>query len=439
MSNATLASRVTCRTVAVLLGVCGLACTALGVVMLPPVLEAHVLVDGRVGSALVTVGVWGFGLGTIVAGFVVDVAALRLFQRAKGVPARSVQLVAMAVVFVAVIVGVLAEVTTRLLVPPSAYLVGDAYWIHRWVEQRAAQPATHADGAGFKADYPMDRFDPELGWVPSEGYRSEEINVSSQGARGVAEYALPRPADRRRIVIVGDSFTFGEGVADADTYPAQLAGMFEGVEVVNLGVLGYGTDQQLLRLERSAFGFEPDLVVLGFFGPNADRNVLGFRDAPKPRFELAGDGLRLANTPLPGLDTQWESPLPWLRGPALIGGFVHRALDRTVYAPKWEVTRRLLDAIARACRERGVPLMLAFFPEKDISFMDEPADVEIVVEAWARERGVHFFSVRPGFSKLAQPERARVYYGHWTPYGNGLVASLLADEIRASGYVTDAP
>jgi len=73
-----------------------------------------------------------------------------------------------------------------------------------------------------------------------------------------------------RVLCLGDSFTFGEGVHAADTYPARLEGVLNKgaasrtVQVLNAGVQGYGTRQELVFWERYGRALRPDVVVLGF-------------------------------------------------------------------------------------------------------------------------------------------------------------------------------
>ena len=92
----------------------------------------------------------------------------------------------------------------------------------------------------------------------------EHTRTNALGMRG------PEPAAERaqaRILAVGDSFTFGVGVNDDESYPAVLAQMLHerGVEaeVLNAGVPGYGFDQaQRAALSWSA-ALRPDLVLVG--------------------------------------------------------------------------------------------------------------------------------------------------------------------------------
>lgn len=88
-----------------------------------------------------------------------------------------------------------------------------------------------------------------------EGYRT--------GRFGVA----PEPG-RRRVVALGDSSTFGWGVAAEESYPAQLEETLEGGddgwEVLNLGVPGYSTFQGTVMLARDALALSPDVVTWSY-------------------------------------------------------------------------------------------------------------------------------------------------------------------------------
>lgn len=85
-----------------------------------------------------------------------------------------------------------------------------------------------------------------------------------------------------RIVVLGDSFTFGWDVEADMSYPKQLERMLNDkitgkrFEVVNCGVPGYGTDQELKFFENISVFYEPDLVLIGFYiGNDITDNMIG--------------------------------------------------------------------------------------------------------------------------------------------------------------------
>ena len=85
-----------------------------------------------------------------------------------------------------------------------------------------------------------------------------------------------------RIVCMGDSWTFGTNVGQADAYPQRLATLLEGAfpeanfEVCNRGVMGYSSFQGLQLLRKNATAWKMDVVIIGY--AMNDSKVSGLRD-----------------------------------------------------------------------------------------------------------------------------------------------------------------
>lgn len=97
-----------------------------------------------------------------------------------------------------------------------------------------------------------------------------EARINAQGFRGPT-VSLPKTPGVFRIACVGDSHTFGHGVDEQGTWPRALQRSLDHelgtrrVEVMNWGVNGYDTEQELALLEERVSRYEPDLVLLQFF------------------------------------------------------------------------------------------------------------------------------------------------------------------------------
>jgi len=123
-----------------------------------------------------------------------------------------------------------------------------------------------------------------------DGYFDEgatlTYKINSLGFRG-KETTIEKPDNTIRIAGIGDSFTFGSGVRNADTFlsvlESNLADSLDGtnVEVLNLGVGGYNTVHELSLLYHTGVKFQPDIVVLCFF--LNDTNAGGTAQAFSPR------------------------------------------------------------------------------------------------------------------------------------------------------------
>jgi len=119
-------------------------------------------------------------------------------------------------------------------------------------------------------DNPFHEEDPLLMWRLVPGLSNEALRVNALGFRG-DDVELPKPDDTFRIVVLGDSMTFGFGVFDDQTYAARLAGRLSGearVEVVNAGVTGYSSWQSRKYYETVVRRLDPDLVVAMFGYPD---------------------------------------------------------------------------------------------------------------------------------------------------------------------------
>ena len=138
------------------------------------------------------------------------------------------------------------------------------------------------------------------GWHFREGMAYVEIN--SHGYRDL-ERTKAKPDGVYRIAVLGDSFVEGREVALEQTFCAVLERMLNGtsgfkgrtVEVLNFGVSGYGTAQELLTLRHDVYGFDPDQVILVVFTANdvADNSqALSHKLRARPYFMLRGEQTR---------------------------------------------------------------------------------------------------------------------------------------------------
>jgi hypothetical protein len=89
------------------------------------------------------------------------------------------------------------------------------------------------------------------------------VATNSFGLRG------PEVGPKRglRILALGDSFTFGVGARQEETWPARL-GKILGAEVLNAGAPGFGVPDAVAWYESHGKALDPDVVVLAVFLAN---------------------------------------------------------------------------------------------------------------------------------------------------------------------------
>lgn len=105
------------------------------------------------------------------------------------------------------------------------------------------------------------------GWYRKEG--EAYIRINSDGLRD-REHSLAKPENTIRIAILGDSYPEALPVSEHETFWSVMENRLQGcsalagrrVEVINFGVSGYGTAQELLTLREEVWKYSPDVVML---------------------------------------------------------------------------------------------------------------------------------------------------------------------------------
>lgn len=135
------------------------------------------------------------------------------------------------------------------------------------------------------------------GWYREEG--ESYVRINRQGMRDDREIAVNKPSGIYRIAVLGDSYAEALQVDVRNTFWRLLedrlntCGFAPGrrVEVLNFGVSGYSTAQELIALQRRVKPYQPDLVLLAFLSGNDVRDnskeIAGLY--PRPYFQLSQD------------------------------------------------------------------------------------------------------------------------------------------------------
>jgi len=135
----------------------------------------------------------------------------------------------------------------------------DSTWRRIWI-------ARHMDQT--EVFYSFDALDPTKGWKSEPNMRDlavfdqKILNTNSRGLRGKKDFSYDRDPNKLRILILGDSFTFGDEVSDNETYSYYLQKMLPNAEIINMGVHGYGHDQMLIYLEEEGVKYKPDIFII---------------------------------------------------------------------------------------------------------------------------------------------------------------------------------
>ena len=328
------------------------------------------------------------------------------------------------------------------------------------------------------------------GWYRREGRAFFRVNRFGFRDR---EHAVAKPVNTVRVAVLGDSFAEALQVPLKDTFWSVLEqrltestdGPASRFEVLNFGVSGYGTAQQLQALRHHVWQFEPDIVLLAFFAGNdvrnnskqlepqqlrpffhldetgqlvLDQSFLEHTDYIKSRSLAVRLKIGLINASrLLQLANQWKSRprLPDRDSPLA----VESGLDQTgfgepheiVWRNAWDITDALIVQMHDEVRRRGAKFFVATVPSA-IEVDPRPSQRQAVSQRLGEpdweyaERRIQTLGAKHGFSVIAlagpmrqHAESGQVYLhgftntqlgtGHWNAAGHRLAGRLIYESV----------
>jgi len=238
------------------------------------------------------------------------------------------------------------------------------------------------------------------------------------------------------VLIVGDSFTFGDGIDDAVTWPSLLEAGNSRLNVLNLAVTGYGPDQMYLTLREVIGKYRPQLVIAAYISDDLARSLLAFRDFKKPRFVLRDNALALTNTPIgsPSEVLQEIAPRAERSRLQFVNAARHavwhfRGSESSCGATNcFPLNERIVSAMRDVSAEHGAEFLLVYLP---VGQEMTDAAFQRVGETFfnwysARHAGEAFFEARAEFLALDFDKAG----GHYTELENQRLAAMIDRKIR---------
>lgn len=324
---------------------------------------------------------------------------------------------------------------------------------------------------------------------PNAAMRDVETNwdityySNSQGLRD-EEYSAAKPAGTIRVVVIGDSFTFGQGCQRGEIFPdvleARLNAAGHHAQVINVSHVGIGPESYFVLLQSVALKYRPDVVVLNTFGNDASEvrqsplpnrmvkslshssplfvllRALRYRTSAQAQGDFwttveaqakdksAAGATRLANF------RKEHGSAPNNLVAALVSDpeEVARWIDTPVDGAGWSQFQDYVGAMASICRTHGIKFVIGIIPDgaqvdpHQLSMRQKfgvPLRDGVLTESGNFQQLVHEYATAKGimcFDPLAKFRAvgAGLYFDsdlHWSPAGHKLYADLLADYLEA--------
>ena len=313
---------------------------------------------------------------------------------------------------------------------------------------------------------------PLLSWELSPGTSGhgslgEFYQINSAGFRDL-DLPVKKRAGIQRIMVIGDSFTFGMGVDLKDTYAKQLEGMLNGSglhsEVINCGVIGYNMWQHYETLRHNVIPYKPDLVILGLFPDDlfcsfppkgvleegyAGHNPFG----PRKGLQGAVNGSSLWNF-LRNANTLFEYKNRHRRGHAYVKGIEERKKSwgpgnpdnpnyrimsgRGADKGRYRDFSASLERFVNTAKRAGARTLVVMIP--DSVQLNDPhmQAVNRYVRQVCKDMGVPFVDATPALE--AQEDHPSLYLfpvdAHNSPRGLKVIAEAIVQAIRQMGLLS---
>ena len=280
------------------------------------------------------------------------------------------------------------------------------------------------------------------------GERRLPLRINSLGLRG-EDFPLAKPAGERRILVVGDSLTFGQGVRDEESWPAQLGGLLgadstSGLRwrAINAGVNGWSAWHYQRYVETQALQLDPDLVVVGLY----------FGNDMLPPPDLAGPPAWLENTlrrtalydaVVRLYRRQLSSPVaPRARQSA--SDSAQARIERYVGVRESELRPReqrelwslvalpALESMRDVCERNGIPFLCVLIPTPLLGCKQTSVEAYELLKAAIERSRIAVIDPLPALYELGEKAWLPWDPGHLSVEGNRCLAQVVRPAVSAA-------
>jgi hypothetical protein len=264
------------------------------------------------------------------------------------------------------------------------------------------------------------RSDPQTGWSNAPNLVTTRINAAGEewsistdqnGQRLIAQ----NPRARHRILILGDSLSFGEGIDIKERFDVKMLSSLPDARVINTGTMGYGTDQEYVAFRNWKYLLESGDTVLIVLNQSDYFDVLRqrFFGRAKPYFEKV-DSSYVLRPPSIGLWERWSN---WSRVASVIARFIEPMTPESLDpSQSIEIIRFVLGRIRKEA-PRGVRVVLAHQGTRD--FLGPKLGISSTIFCQFADVCIDLDDVLAADPVHLLPD------GHWSAAGHAAVAQAL--------------
>jgi len=223
-------------------------------------------------------------------------------------------------------------------------------------------------------------------------YYGVNIRTNSLGFRDY-EYSIEKPKNKKRIIFLGDSHTFGWGVAFDDIFPKRLERLLNreknNYEVINMGLGNSNSVMQLKLFKWKGLQFKPDMVIVMYFINDTE---------PTPRRHLLPEHLVVRHSYFWAFLFDRFSKF----SAHFIKTFRREIYYNNIYSQKnsrWLTSNeRALTELINLCKKNNIKILIVNIPEL-YNFKNYPFKYATeYIKDLAKRQNIPFLDLLPSFS-----------------------------------------
>ena len=240
--------------------------------------------------------------------------------------------------------------------------------------------------------------------------------------------------DTKRVLVVGDSYTWGYAVAEDEAYPQVAERLLAergraDIEVLNGGVPDYNSRQERVLLERLMPIYQPDAVFLAYVVNDAEPST-AMPTPPEEVYRHSHSWFLTEVAERLNRKVFRHRLLPSAKdnvGSSYLDGFEEGSV-------KWKDSREAIREMRDLCAAAGTPFAILMMPDFTQPLDDHYGLVKIhnAVASWGRELGIPVFDV---LTLLFRGEDHAKWMVPWDGHPNAAahhrIAAFLVDKILA--------
>jgi len=318
---------------------------------------------------------------------------------------------------------------------PSLYADPDAdddYWnLYRYWEQGQLKAFMHVNGQLLRK---YKRIHPLLGWT--------EANITMNNPLGLQEDSLKQLGSMNpKILFYGDSFV--KGMSDKEfIIPRYMNSKISRMDVINMGVGGYGLDQIYQLFKETYQKAHDPLILVGILGnDDLDRTILTVRRSQKPYFIIDTSG----NLQLKGVPIEKDQRKYFENHPLSIKSYFFAYIKQKLFAQenkidmKKQISSKLLELFKlNSDNAKDKLIFILFYRESSLSNTDWQ---EKFLKDALQQMGAHYIDTKDILLQYARDKNLKLsmFYKqksqHHNNLGNQVIAEGIIKYLRSNNYI----